>query len=323
MFPDEAACLEYLEATRWPDGFSCPTCGVVGEPYRFKTRPAVLQCRHCKAQTSLTAGTVMHRTRMPLQVWFWGTYLVATQTPGMSALQLQRQLDIRRYETAFNLLHKLRAAMVRPNRDRIGADWPVEVDEAWVGGRTRGEGRGVHHKALVVAAVEVRANSERHRKTKVRRRQVHAGRLRMSVVPDRTADTLEGFVASTVRPGSRVLTDGWTGYDALEARGYSHNAVVLDGDPDAVEEHLPLVHLVFSNLKAWLLGTHHGVSAKHLQAYLNEFVFRFNRRFSPMAAFNSVLGIAVQTRAPSYEGLYRGAWTHPDSGNSRSSVSTG
>lgn len=323
MFRDEAACLEYLTATRWPDGFVCSECGSGAEPYRFSTRPAVLRCRGCKVETSVTAGTALHRTKTPLLVWFWGAYLVTSQTPGMSALQFQRQLGVKRYETAYQMLHKLRAAMVRPNRDRIGAEWPVEVDEAWVGGRTRGEGRGVHHKALVAAAVEVRDNSAENRKLKVRRRHFHAGRLRLSVIEDRSAESLEGFVGAALQPGARVLTDGWVGYDGLAKRGYQHRPVVLDGDPDAVDEHLPIVHLVFSNLKAWLLGTHHGVSSKHLQAYLNEYVFRFNRRFSPMAAFNSVLGIAADARAPSYRDLYSGAWTHPNLALPADCVSTG
>lgn len=125
MFPDERACGNYLERVRWPDGFVCPRCGAVGEAYRFENRPTVLRCRDCRRNTYLTAGTVMHATRTPLQVWFWGAYLVTTQTPGMSALQFQRQLGLRRYETAFQVLHKLRAGMVRPDRDRIGAQWPV------------------------------------------------------------------------------------------------------------------------------------------------------------------------------------------------------
>jgi hypothetical protein len=121
LFPDEAACTIHLERIRWPEGFKCPYCGQVGDPYRIQARPRVLECRQCLRQISLTAGTVMHQTRQPLPIWFWAAYLVTTQTPGMSALQLQRQLGIRRYETAFQILHKLRVAMVRPERDRIGA----------------------------------------------------------------------------------------------------------------------------------------------------------------------------------------------------------
>ena len=148
LFPDDVACAAYLEKARWGDGFACPHCGTAGEPFHFENRPGVLRCRKCRQNTGLTVGTVMERSHTPLNVWFWAAYLVASQTPGMSAVQFQRQLGLSRYETAFQILHKLRSGMVRPNQDRIGGQPKnhVEVDETWVGGRTRGEGRGVHHK---------------------------------------------------------------------------------------------------------------------------------------------------------------------------------
>lgn len=247
----------------------------------------------------------MHATRTPLQVWFWGAYLVTTQTPGMSALQFQRQLGIGRYETAFQLLHKLRAGMVRPERDRIGGSWAVEVDETLVGGKTRGEGRGVHHKTYVVGAVEAREKADKRG-----RRNVHAGRLRLLAMDDRAGKSLNTFVSENVLPSSRITTDGWVGYNNLAALGYNHASVVLDGDMEKAEQALPMIHLVFSNLKAWLLGTHHGVSQQHLPAYLNEFVFRFNRRFYPMTAFATVLGIGMNVTGPTYRGLYDGQWDH-------------
>ena len=158
LFPDDAACAEYLEKARWGDGFVCPHCGAAGEPFRIATRPGVLVCRKCRRSTGLTVGTIMERSHTPLSTWFWAAYLVTSHTPGMSAVQFQRQLGLSRYETAFQILHKLRAGMVRPDQDRIGgrASEHVEVDETWIGGRTRGEGRGVHHKVLVACAVEVR-----------------------------------------------------------------------------------------------------------------------------------------------------------------------
>ena len=145
LFPDDAACAAYLEKARWGDGFACPHCGTAGEPFHFENRPGVLRCRKCRQNTGLTVGTVMERSHTPLNVWFWAAYLVASQTPGMSAVQFQRQLGLSHYETAFQILHKLRSGMVRPNQDRIGGQPKnhVEVDETWVGGRTRGEGRGV------------------------------------------------------------------------------------------------------------------------------------------------------------------------------------
>lgn len=313
-FPDEESCVEYLIGVRWPDGFVCPECQWAGEPYRFDARPKVLRCRACQSNISLLAGTVMEGSHTPLHVWFWAAYLVTSQTPGMSAVQFQRQLGLKRNETAWNMLHKLRAAMVRPDRDRIGGDWRVEVDEALIGGKTRGEGRGVTHKEYVAVAVEVREleKPRKQKEGKPSRRDLTAGRLRMKHIPDRDGTTLEEFVQEAVEPESLIVTDGYIGYQNLRSLGYNHEWEVLHGEPEATEMWLPMVHIVISNLKAWLLGTHHGVSPQHLQAYLNEFVFRFNRRFYPMSAFHSVLGIAVRTAGPTYDGLYEGTWRHPN-----------
>lgn len=322
VFPDDAACEKYLENLRWPNGFVCPKCGWAGKPYRFPKRSSVvLRCRGCQANISLTAGTTLQASHTPLSLWFWGAYLVTTQTPGQSALQFQRQIGIGRYETAFQMLHKLRASMVRPERDAIGAPHPVEVDETLVGGRTRGEGRGVHHKATVIGAVEVRRRREGegrsadgkqdHAGGKPLKRKTYAGRLRLRVVSGRGADELIGFVKENIVKGSVVRTDGWQAYDDLPSMGYKHEPVVMGDDPAKIEAHLLMIHLVFSNLKTWLQGTHHGVSQQHLQAYLNEYVFRFNRRFYPMTAFNSVLGIAAHAIPPTYESLYSGEWIHP------------
>jgi transposase-like protein len=263
----------------------------------------------------------------------------------MSALQFQKWLGLSRYETAFQMLHKLRAAMVRPNRDLIGGEHPVEVDETLVGGATQGEGKGVHHKTLVIGAVEVhphqaipfagedpnliRGQACEEAKGAARKgirrkaepksakgghgRSVVAGRLRLQVVANRKQETLVPFVQATVQPRAIVRTDGWTGYDPLEAAGYTHERVAVRGDHAITDAHLPMIHIVFGNLDAWLLGTHHGVSSKHLQAYLNEFVFRFNRRFWPTAAFDAVLRIGTQTAGPTYAGIYQGNWVHPAS----------
>lgn len=313
LFPNDAACAAYLEKIRWEKGFACQHCGAAGEPFRFANRLGVLRCRACKRDVALTASTVMERTHTPLSVWFWAAYLVASHTAGMSATQFQRQLGLKRYETAFQILHKLRAGMVRPDRDRIGdtaGKDHVEIDETWVGGVTRGKGRGIHDQTLVVAAIEVR-----HRKPKdgatPRRGGRYAGRLRLDVVPNRGAKALCEFVESAVNPGATVITDAWIGYAGLTQRGYQHLPVVESGDPAVAEEYLPIVHLVFSNLKSWLRGCHHGVSGKHLQAYLNEFTFRFNRRFYPFNAFRSLLGIGGETEAPTYDALYSGEWKHP------------
>ena len=254
----------------------------------------------------------MARLHTPLSVWFWSAYLVSSQTPGVSAVQLRRQLGLSRYETAFQILHKLRAGMVRLDQDRIGGrpGEHVEVDETWAGGRTRGKGRGVHDKVLVASAVEVR---QRKPGTKLDKRKGgrYAGRVRLAIVPDRSAESLCGFVECAVVPGTSLVTDDWSGYASLAKRGYKHLAIAERGDPQVAEEYLPIIHLVFANLKTWLNGIHHGVSHQHLQAYLNEFTFRFNRRFYPFNAFRSLLGIAGDVTAPTYAELYAGAWQHP------------
>jgi transposase-like protein len=311
LFPNDGACAEYLEKIRWEDGFRCPHCQFKAEPFRFANRPHVLRCRSCRSDISLTAGSIMERTRVPLSTWFWASYLLASHTAGMSAIQFQRQLGLTRYETAFQILHKLRAGMVRPDRDCIGGDLDrhVEVDETWVGGSSRGLGRGVHNQTLVIAAVEVRQR-EPKLGAKPRRGGRYAGRLRMEVVPDRSAKSLVGFIESAIAPGAMILTDGAPSYATLTKRGYEHLPVVEADNPEVAEDYLPIIHLVFSNLKSWLQGCHHGVSAKHLQAYLNEYTFRFNRRFYPFNAFRSLLGIGGETISPTYAELYSGSWEH-------------
>lgn len=323
LFPNEEACAKYLEEVKYPGGFVCPSCGTTGEPYRFGTRETtVFRCRTCQKNASLTAGTIMQSSHTPLSTWFWAAYLVTTQTTGMSALQFQRQLGLKRYETAFGILHKLRAGMVRPERDPIGGEYPVEIDECFIGGKTRGEGEGVHHMVSVIGAVEVRTRKDEedkqatgtdaHKKGVPLKKKVYAGRLRLQVIPDKTAFTLTSFVGENVAQGSTVLTDGWRSYNGLSDIGFTHYPLILDGDPDKADAHLPMIHLVFSNLKTWILGTHHGrIEPHHLQAYLNEYVFRFNRRFYPMNSFNSVLGLASRTVPPTYAQLYSGEWRHP------------
>lgn len=287
-FSTEDACRQYLVESRWPDGYRCPRCGHL-EAYAIARR-ALLQCAACRHQVSVTAGSVLHRTRMPLQHWFWAAYLVTTHTPGFSALQLQRQLGLKRYETAWAMLQKLRRAMIRPERDRISGT--VEVDESYVGGveAGRGGGRKRHSsKAIVVAAVEVRGRG--------------SGRIRLTVVPDVSGPSLVGFVEAAVAPGSIVLTDGWQGYAPLKKRGYDHRPTTQGAGTNA-ERLFPRVHRVFTHLKTWLWGTHRGVRHKHLPHYLNEFVFRYNRRRTPMAAFQSLLGLAGQCDPTTYKMLY-------------------
>lgn len=311
LFPDDAACAAYLERIRWEHGFQCPHCQATAEPYRFITRPGVLRCKTCRRDVALTAGTVMHRTHTPLSIWFWGAYLVSSITPGISAVQFQRQLGLNRYETAFQILHKLRAGMVRADRNRIGGapSSHVEIEATWIGGTT--ERKQLADKALVVAAVEIFRQKPK-KGAAVRRRGVrYAGRLRLEIVSDRSDRALCGFVEAVVEPGTTTVTNASPEYGTLGARGYRHIAVVKSGKQEPAEDYMSMVHLVFLNLNSWLQGTHHGrVSTKHLQAYLNEFTFRFNRRFYPFGAFRSLLGLASEGEAPTYAELYSGSWKH-------------
>jgi transposase-like protein len=281
------ACWLYLAESRWPDGFRCPRCGAEAAlelPARL-----LWGCQRCGHDTSVTAGTVLHRTRLPLTQWFWAAYLMTTYTPGLSALQLQRQLGISRYETAWVMLQKLRRAMVRPDRELLHDK--VEVDETYVGGPEAGlrGGRELRDKALVVGAVEVRGTA--------------SGRVRLQVVPDASGPSLTGFVKLNVEPGGIVVTDGWPGYASLSGMGYQHRPRT-QRQPARTERILPRVHRVFGNLKTWLRGTHHGVGHQHLQAYLDEFTFRFNRRRTPMAAFQTLLGLGSHRPPTTYKQLY-------------------
>jgi transposase-like protein len=291
-FATDEECRRYLMESRWPDGYGCPRCGHK-RAYAIEGR-ALLKCKDCSYQTSVTARTVLHRSKVPLRLWFWAAYLVTTHTPGFSALQLQRQLGLKRYETAWAMLQKLRRAMVRPERDRISGT--VEVDETYIGGVEEGRRGGRQRystKSIVVGAVEVRGRG--------------SGRIRLAVVKDVSAGSLVPFVEGAVEPGSTLLTDGWQGYAPLR-KAYDHQPVT-QGDPKNAARLFPRVHRAFSNLKTWLAGTHHGVSPKHLPHYVNEYVFRFNRRRTPMAAFQSLLGLAAQHQPTTYEILYAGEST--------------
>lgn len=233
----------------------------------------------------------MHGTHTALRLWFWAAYLVATHTPGISAKQLQRQLGLTRYETAWLMLHKLRRAMVAPARERLRGE--VEVDEGFIGG-TRSERRGGRDrvgKTLVVVAVEVRGRG--------------SGRLRMAVLPDASGASLGAFVSDNVAAGSIVHTDGWVGYKPLARLGYDHRPTIQHARRPDYQVILPRAHRALSNLKTWLQGTHRSASPKHLHVYLDEFVFRHNRRGTPMAAFQTLLGLGASRPPSTYEQIKR------------------
>ena len=262
-FATEEACRQYLFHLRWPDGFRCPRCG--REKY-WPLRGVLLQCAGCGHQASVTAGTIFQDTRSPLPSWFRAMGWVAAQKNGASALGLQRVLGLRSYEKAWTWLHKLRRAMVRPGRDRLAGS--VEVDETYLGGLEEGvRGRQTEKKALIVVAAQEEGRG--------------VGRIRLRQIADASAESLIPFVQDSVEPGSVIHTDGWLGYEPLDKKGYRHAVTFLRGQEESPSELMPRVHLVVSLLKRWLIGTHQGaVSHKHLDYYLDEFTFRFNRRRS-------------------------------------------
>jgi transposase-like protein len=261
-FASEEACRKYLFQLRWPEGFECPHCGGAKA---WETKRGLYRCSRCDVQVSLTAGTVFQDTHKPLRVWFRALWYVTNQKHGVSALGLQRVLGLGSYRTAWTWLHKLRRAMVRPGRDRLTGT--VEVDETYVGGEKPGKrGRGAAGKSLVLIAVEDKGEEG-------------IGRIRLQRVADASAKSLTPAVQASVAPGTTVRTDGWSGYASVRSVGYAHSVVREASEPG--ESPLSLVHRVASLLKRWLLGTHQGaVRASHLDYYLDEYTFRFNRRTS-------------------------------------------
>ena len=295
QFTTEEACQDYLAACRWPDGFACPRCR---HPRAYRLREhRRWQCGACRYQVSLTAGTILHNTKTPLTVWFWAAYLTVTDKRGISALLLQRQLGLRRYETAWMLLHKLRRAMVNAAREPLRGE--VEIDDTWVGGPQPGlrgsrqlKGRKA---AIVVVAVEKRGRV--------------SGRIRMAVVTDFKQTTMIDFVKQHVSSGSTVYTDGLKGFEGVQAAGVKHVARTQPLRSDlrrGARAVVPLADRAIGNLQQWLIGTYHGVSKAQLQVYLDEFVFRHNRRRQPMAAFQTLLGLGTG-RAPTPYRRIRGA----------------
>jgi predicted RNA-binding Zn-ribbon protein involved in translation (DUF1610 family)/transposase-like protein len=279
QFSSDTACWEYLAQSRWPSGFFCPHCG--GRKYWVIKEPFGYECPACGRRTSPMAGTALHRSHVGIQEWFWAAYLVATHTPGFSAKQLERQIGCT-YRTAWFMLHRLRRAMVSDGRSKLAGD--VEVDETIVGGPVPGKrGRGVTAVAtntLVFGAVEVI-----HYTDKLGRATERAGRLRLTITEKADEESIRQFLIQHVAEGAMIRTDGWRGYSKTALANHRHTP-----SPGVTATH---IHRVFGNLKTWLNGTHHGVDPKYLQVYLDEFVFRFNRRKTPMAAFQTLLGIAT------------------------------
>lgn len=292
-FGSEEACRAYLFSLRWPDGFVCPRCQ---STRAWCTKRTLIACGCCGYQTSEIAGTIFEGTRKPLTMWFRALWWVTSQKTGVSALELQRVLGLGSYYTAWTWLHKLRRAMVRPGRDRISGI--VEVDESYIGSEKSGKrGRGAAGKALVIIVAQINGT--------------HIGRIRLRQVSDASAKSLEGAIEDGVEPGSVVRTDGWKGYYGLNRHGYIHE--VVRKETEVGGNLLPRCHRVASLLKRWILGTHQGaISHEHLDYYLDEYTFRFNRRTSRYRGklFYRLVQQAVTVEATPYKTMVKHVSDH-------------
>ena len=296
-FGTDGQCRAYLVRALWPEGFRCAGGGH-GEAWSHNKR-LIEECRSCGKQHSILAGTIFEQTKTGLARWFFAIYLVTSSKGGISAMELQRQMDFGSCQTAWRWLHKIRRAMIRPDREPL--QQRVEVDETLVGGARPGRsGRGAAGKSVVVGAVEANPG-------KGRKRQL--GRLRLAAIPAASAKSRESFLDADTAKSLTVTTDGWAGYNGLDAKGYAHEAIKLTASWGDASLRLPAIHLVFSLAKRWLLGPHHGaVRPKHLQRYLDEFVFRFNRRKAKAIShgFARLIQHAVKTPPTTYRGIVQG-----------------
>jgi transposase-like protein len=289
MFKTEQDCINYLVSLRWPNGFECPQCCSI----RFwKKNKGRYECSDCHKETTVTNNTMFHKTTKPLLIWFHAIWWMVAQKNGVSAKGLQKVLGLGSYRTAWTWLHKFRRLMVLSGRSKL--EGIVEVDEILVGGKASGKrGRGAEGKSLIAVAVEVKG-----RKT---------GRVRMEKIADATGKILKSFIERNIEPSSIIITDGWPSYSKLEKMGYMHKvqrSVVKEDD----EEILPNVHRIASLLKRWLLGTHQSYLNKNkLGYYLDEYVFRYNRRTSNSRGllFMRLIEQAVITEPVTYDKIIK------------------
>ena len=289
-FATEEDCATYLEWIRWPNGFVCPQCQGTKA---WRTDRGLWHCQGCQRQSSATAGTVFEDSRKSLRLWFHVMWLMMAQKTGLSAKSLCDTYGFGSYQTAWGWLRKLRSVMIRSGREHLTGR--VEVDETYVGGQKEGtRGRGAEGKTLVLVAVE----------GDIKKR---LGRVRFRCVKAIDQEIIESFVQDYVEPGTKVVTDGLLVYGGLKAAGFDHRPHVVTTGGEKASQQLEHVHLVVSLLKRWLAGTHQGaVTPSHLQAYLDEFSFRFNRRLSQHRGklFYRLMQQAVTARPPAVKALY-------------------
>lgn len=286
MFKTEQDCIEYISSIRWPKGFECPVCGSIRYWKKNKGR---FECRDCHTETTVTNGTIFHKSTKPLMIWFRAIWWIVAQKNGVSAKGLQKILGLGSYRTSWTWLHKFRRLMVFSGRSKLQGT--VEVDEVMIGGKTSGKrGRGAEGKSLIAVAVEVKG-----RKT---------GRVRMAKIPDASSDCLDRFIENNIEQSSTIITDGWKSYNNLVNMGYLHKIQKAVINDDEEQEVLPNVHRIASLLKRWLLGTHQSYLNKNkLEYYLDEYVFRYNRRTSTSRGllFLRLIEQAVITEPVSYK----------------------
>ena len=266
QFPDENACWRYLIDFRWPDGYVCPHCQ--SQEY-WLTAKRKIHCSKCQKEFSITSGTIFQDSKKPLLLWFHIMWWVVAQKTGASAHNLKDFMGFGSYETAWLWLHKLRRAMIREGREKLSGI--VEVDETYIGGEEIGiekKGRGAEQKSLVVVATECKGKQ--------------IGRVRFRIIPDASSKSLDSFIEANIEEGSTIITDGWSGYTNLsQNEKFIHEEKVVTGSGKQAHELLPHVHMIDSLVKRWINGTHQGkISQKHLEYYLEEFAFRFNRKLS-------------------------------------------
>jgi ribosomal protein L37AE/L43A len=261
-FPDERSCVDYLESLRWPQGFVCPVCA---GRHAWRTRKGLWMCTECQRKTSVTAGTIFHRSHTPLSTWFAAAWFITAQKNGISAASLRQVLGFGSYETAWAWMHKFRRAMVRPDRERLSG--VVELDETFIGGKSRGKPGASTDKVPVMIAVERLDNGR-------------LGRVRFEVSDAPGTTQIIDFACDTIESGTLIRTDGARLFRKLPEHGYRHEYANGYASQDRSAE-LPGAHLVASLLKRWIAGTlHHSVGIENLAYYLDEYSFRFNRRAS-------------------------------------------
>jgi len=271
---------------RWSDGYVCSKCGVKDEPFKVSSRN-LYQCKHCGYQSSVTAGTVLEKTRIPLIKWFWAMFLMGNDKRGCSASQISKQLKLR-YDTAWYLCHRIRSAMGERDTGYILSGY-IETDDAFFGAPTSNgkRGRGTDKEVVLVGVYLSEEGAPQY--------------VKMEVVPNVKSETVNSFAEKNFKKGSKVTSDGYSSYKSLVKNGFVHKGKICD--PDVNPQHLKWLHIIVSNAKAFVMGTFHGLKEKHLQRYLNEFCYRFNRRKFTLQIFNRSLFSCILAPKISYAEL--------------------